>query len=40
METKEASRKPEPAYWPSFLRGEDASAILAHLSEGDPLRLQ
>jgi len=40
METKEASRKPEPAHWPSFLRGGDASEILAHLSEGDPLRLQ
>jgi len=40
METKEASTKPEPAHWPSFLRGEDASEILAHLSEGDPLRLQ
>ena len=40
METKEASRKPEPACWPSFLRGADASEILAHLNEGDPLRLQ
>lgn len=40
METKEASTKPSPARWPSFLRGEDASEILAHLSEGDPLRLQ
>jgi hypothetical protein len=40
MATKEAPRKPEPAHWPSFLRGADASEILAHLSEGDPLRLQ
>jgi hypothetical protein len=40
METKEASTKSAPLHWPSFLRGEDASAILAHLSEGDPLRLQ
>jgi len=36
METKEAPRKE----WPSFLRGEDASEILARLSQGDPLRLQ
>ena len=36
METKEASRKE----WPSFLRGEDASEVLARLSNGDPLRLQ
>jgi hypothetical protein len=40
METTEASRKPEPAGWPRFLSGADASEILAHLSEGDPLRLQ
>jgi hypothetical protein len=40
MATKEASHRPEPAYWPSFLRGGDASEILARLSEGDPLRLQ
>lgn len=40
METKEASRKPEPVFWPSFLRGGDAHEILARLSEGDPLRLQ
>ena len=40
MGIKEASAKQEPVHWPSFLRGEDASAILAHLSEGDPLRLQ
>ena len=40
MGIEEASRKPESAAWPSFLRGSDASEILAHLSEGDPLRLQ
>jgi hypothetical protein len=39
MATKEGPRTPEPA-WPSFLRGRDASEILAHLSQGDPLRLQ
>src|SRR6185503_2063129 len=36
METKEAPRKE----WPSYLRGDDASEILARLSQGDPLRLQ
>lgn len=25
--------------WPSFLRGEDAGAILAHPGSGDPLRM-
>src|SRR6185503_14751937 len=40
MATKEASHRPEPVFWPSFLRGGDANEILARLSEGDPLRLQ
>jgi hypothetical protein len=40
MEAKEASRKPAAASWPSFLRGADASEILARLGEGDPLRLE
>jgi hypothetical protein len=40
MEAKEATLQPAPASWPSFLRGEDASEILARVSEGDPLRLE
>jgi hypothetical protein len=40
MATKEASPRPEPVLWPSYLRGGDANEILARLSEGDPLRLQ
>lgn len=38
MSRMEASKT--SSAWPSFLRGGDASEILAHLSEGDPLRLQ
>lgn len=40
MESKEATREPRPAHWPSFLRGADANEILSRLSAGDPLRLQ
>jgi hypothetical protein len=39
MSRTEASQAKGTA-WPSFLRGEDASEILARLSGGDPLRLQ
>ena len=39
MGKREASALSPRLTWPSFLRGQDASEILAHLSEGDPLHL-
>jgi hypothetical protein len=40
VETQGVPRKPEPAQWPGYLRGESAEEILARLCNGDPLRLQ
>src|SRR5262249_19288893 len=39
MGAREASLGQERRSWPSFLRGEDSSEVLARLSHGDPLKL-
>ena len=40
METREGLPRVARAAWPSFLRGENASAISERLGQGDPLRLR